>query len=120
MKKTGETIKYYREIRGMTQQELAAKARLGKASIEKYETGEIIPDTASILKLSTVLDVPASELLEHSSPAAPGYDQELDLLIKKAGVKKAKLVLRKINEISEEDFLKVMQMLFEKKNKKSE
>ena len=36
---------------------------------EKYETGEQIPSTQTLLKLSTVLDIPASELLDHANQA---------------------------------------------------
>jgi len=64
MNKIGQTIKENREMHHMTQQELAQKVRVGINTIEKYETGEQIPSTQTILKLSTVLDIPASELLE--------------------------------------------------------
>ena len=46
--------------KNLSQEELALKARLGAKIIEKYENGEQIPTTQTILKLSTVLDVPAS------------------------------------------------------------
>ncbi|MGD6794999.1 helix-turn-helix domain-containing protein [Metabacillus indicus] len=58
-----QQLKHYREQKNMSQEELAFKARLGRQTIEKYEAGEKIPDTQTILKLSTVLDVPASELI---------------------------------------------------------
>ncbi|HEY2421453.1 MAG TPA: helix-turn-helix transcriptional regulator [Neobacillus sp.] len=63
----GQTIKAKREIRHMTQQDLAQKIRVGVNTIEKYETGEQIPSNQTILKLSTVLDIPASELLQHTN-----------------------------------------------------
>jgi transcriptional regulator with XRE-family HTH domain len=59
----GNTIKNYREHLKMTKEELAQKIRVGIQTIEKYETGEQIPSTQTLLKLSTVLDIPASELL---------------------------------------------------------
>lgn len=64
MNSIGQTIKAVREMRKMTQAELAQKVRVGTLTIEKYESGEQIPSTQTILKLSTVLDIPASELLE--------------------------------------------------------
>jgi transcriptional regulator with XRE-family HTH domain len=64
MNTIGQTIKTCREMLNMTQQELAQKIRVGTHTIEKYESGESIPSTQTILKLSTVLDIPASELLE--------------------------------------------------------
>ncbi|MEB6551232.1 helix-turn-helix domain-containing protein [Heyndrickxia sporothermodurans] len=57
-----QNLKFHREQHNLTQEELALKARLGTKTIEKYESGEQIPNTQTILKLSTVLDVPASEL----------------------------------------------------------
>lgn len=58
----GSTIKTYREHLKMTKEELAQKIRVGVHTIEKYESGEQIPSSQTILKLSTVLDIPASEL----------------------------------------------------------
>ncbi|QCJ43937.1 helix-turn-helix transcriptional regulator [Bacillus sp. S3] len=65
MNSIGQTIKTCRETLHMTQEELAQKVRVGTHTIEKYESGEQIPSTQTILKLSTVLDIPASELLKH-------------------------------------------------------
>ena len=59
-----DNLKFYREQRNLTQEELALKARLGTAVIEKYESGEQFPNTETIFKLSTILDVPASSLGE--------------------------------------------------------
>ncbi len=67
MNSIGHTIKTCREMLHMTQAELAQKVRVGTHIIEKYESGEQIPSTQTILKLSTVLDVPASELLQDNS-----------------------------------------------------
>jgi transcriptional regulator with XRE-family HTH domain len=113
MSTIGENIKMYREQRKMSQQELALKVRVGTATIQKYESGEQIPDTQTILKLSTALDVPASELMEQEVSNSSGIDTEIEYLVKEIGVKRAKLILRKAKEFSEEDFLRVMQMLYE-------
>lgn len=118
MKNVGENIRQYRERAKLTQSELSLKLRVGTATIEKYESGQQIPDMQTILKISTVLDVPASELLESISPInSHGIDHELQQLIEEIGVKRAKLILRKAKEYSDEDFLNVMQILFEKKYK---
>lgn len=69
MNSIGLKIKTYREQLKMTQEELAQKVRVGTQTIEKYETGEQIPSTQTLLKLSTVLDIPASELLDHANQA---------------------------------------------------
>ena len=62
MNPIGRTIKNYREHLKMTKEELAQKIRVGTHTIEKYETGEQVPSNQTLLKLSTVLDIPASEL----------------------------------------------------------
>lgn len=67
MNSIGQTIRANRELHHMTQEELAQKVRIGVNTIEKYETGEQIPSTQTLLKLSTVLDIPASELLEQQT-----------------------------------------------------
>lgn len=67
MNSIGQVIKESREMHHMTQQELAQKIRVGVNTIVKYETGEQIPSTQTILKLSTALDIPASKLLNHQS-----------------------------------------------------
>ncbi|WP_066091391.1 helix-turn-helix domain-containing protein [Neobacillus novalis] len=71
MNSIGHTIKTSREMLKMTQQELAQKVRVGTHTIEKYESGEQIPSTQTILKLSTVLDIPASELLKFNQIHTP-------------------------------------------------
>ncbi len=113
----GENLKRMREEKNMSQKDLALKARLGTGTIEKYESNEQIPDTQTILKLSTVLDIPASELLEREmiNHQSSDVDPEMEQLIKEIGHKRTKLILRKAKEFSEEDFLRVMQMLYELK-----
>ncbi|WLR41245.1 helix-turn-helix transcriptional regulator [Bacillus carboniphilus] len=111
MSTVGNNIKFFRKQKGMSIRELAIKARIGTQTVTKYETGEQIPDTSTIMKISTVLDIPASELLEHVEPNMSGIDQELESLINELGIKKTKLILRRAKEFTEEDFLHVMHML---------
>ncbi len=118
MSTIGQNIKLCRERQNITQQELARKIRVGLQTVEKFESGERRPDTQTILNISTVLDIPASELLEQEFQGNPtGMDHEIEQLVREIGTKKAKLILRKIKELDEEGFLSVMQMLFEMKNK---
>ncbi|MDX8360907.1 MULTISPECIES: helix-turn-helix transcriptional regulator [Bacillaceae] len=109
----GSNIKMYRMQKKLSQRELAMKIRVGTGTIEKYESGAQLPDTQTILKISTVLDIPAPELLEQIYQINSGFDEEIEHLIKEVGTEKSKLILRKAKEFSEEDFLKVMQMLYD-------
>jgi transcriptional regulator with XRE-family HTH domain len=118
MSTIGQNIKLCRERQNITQQELARKIRVGLQTVEKFESGERRPDTQTILNISTVLDIPASELLEKEFQLRPsGIDHETEQLVREIGTTKAKLVLRKIKELDEEDYLRVMQMISEIKNK---
>ncbi|SHS02161.1 HTH-type transcriptional regulator immR [Mycobacteroides abscessus subsp. abscessus] len=63
----GHNMKRFREELEMSQQELAMKIRVGAATIDKYESGVQTPDTQTILKISTVLDIPVSELMQEES-----------------------------------------------------
>lgn len=49
-------IKSRREELGLTQQELADKAGLGWATVQRTEAGKFIPDGKSLLKLCYALD----------------------------------------------------------------
>ncbi len=63
MPSIGQNIKLCRERQNLTKLELAQKLRVGSETIEKYESGEKTPNQDTILKLSTIMDVPVSELL---------------------------------------------------------
>jgi transcriptional regulator with XRE-family HTH domain len=65
MASIGEMIKSLREERGLSLEQLATRTRVGKDTIMRYESGEKVPTNQTILKLSTVLDVPASVLLKN-------------------------------------------------------
>jgi transcriptional regulator with XRE-family HTH domain len=70
MNTIGQNIKQYREQKGFTQEELALKVRVGGKTIARYESGEQTPNPQTIMKLSTVLDVPASVLMGQQNGVA--------------------------------------------------
>jgi len=51
-----------REERNMSLKDLSLKVRIGVAKLQAYETGEEVPSTQTLLKLSNALEVPASNL----------------------------------------------------------
>lgn len=67
----GHNIKICRERTGISEEELALKIRVGTQTIRRYESGEQTPNMQTILKISTALDVPASELMGEYYYAAP-------------------------------------------------
>ncbi len=64
MNSIGENIKTCRENRHLTREELARKMRMGPRKIEEYESGKQIPSNETLLRLSTILDIPASVLID--------------------------------------------------------
>ncbi|MGE7761610.1 helix-turn-helix domain-containing protein [Peribacillus sp. NPDC097895] len=113
MSNIAKIIRQYREDHNLTQQELALKLRIGTKKIEKYESGESVTDTQTILRLSTALDIPASEFLKDSPIGnAPGVDEDIKKLIEEIGTKKAELILRTAKDFSEEKILNVMHALY--------
>ena len=59
----GENLKAARKAKGMTQEELAARLHVVRQTISKWEKGLSVPDADQLIRLSVVLEVPASKLL---------------------------------------------------------
>ncbi|MEC3882479.1 helix-turn-helix domain-containing protein [Halobacillus litoralis] len=116
---TGNNIRKYRELKNFTKEELAMKARIGVHTLESYETDERIPELDTILKISTVLDIPASELLENHEENSSEMDEELISLIQEIGVKRSKLLLKKARDFSEQDVLHAMNLLYDLNQQKN-
>lgn len=59
-----EQLRFLREEKNWSLEELSKKTQVGVEKLAQYETGEVTPSVQTILKLSTVLEVPASNLLD--------------------------------------------------------
>src|SRR6266511_2022390 len=62
-----ERLKAFREMRGLTQGELGAKAGMAAASISHFETGQRVPSLDSVVKLADALEVSVDALLGRAS-----------------------------------------------------
>ena len=60
----GERIRSYRKLQGMTLQQLADRIHKSRASISKYENGEIVLDVDTLHEISRALHVPFSALTD--------------------------------------------------------
>lgn len=60
---TGETIKYLREKRNMTQSELANKLFVSDKAVSKWETGKGYPDITLLQPIADIFSVSITELL---------------------------------------------------------
>ena len=64
-------IKEIRELRGMTQSELAEKVNLSTVTLSRYENGGRDPRGADLSKMAEVLSCTVDELLGISNPTVP-------------------------------------------------
>lgn len=60
----GKKIKYYRNEKAVTQDELAERVFVSRQTISNWENDKSYPDINSILLLSEVLDVPIGNLIK--------------------------------------------------------
>lgn len=59
-----EQLKLLRQERNWTLEDLSEKTQISVEKLSLYEKGELIPSIQTILKLSNVLEVPASNLID--------------------------------------------------------
>lgn len=55
-------LRQMRKSAGLTQAQLADKLKINRATVSKYETGEIVPSLEQIVNICAVLDVSFEEL----------------------------------------------------------
>ena len=60
----GSNIRQLRDTRNLTQEKLAEKLGVTFQAVSSWERDEYLPETANLLKLADVFDVPASAILE--------------------------------------------------------
>ena len=71
---TSEKIKFYRNKKGLSQEELGKLVGLQKAAINKYETGRVVNIKKSVLqRLADALDVAPADLLDDNPSNASRY-----------------------------------------------
>ena len=72
-KHTGNRIRCFRKTRGMTLQQLADAIHKSRASVSKYENGEIILDIETLYDISEALQVDLNQLIDYQpkKPAVP-------------------------------------------------
>lgn len=61
----GSKIRHYRKMKNMTIQQLADAIHKSRATVSKYETGEITLDVATLWDIATELDVDFSQLTDY-------------------------------------------------------
>ena len=71
---TGETIKFYRKEKNLTQGQLAELIGVSTQAVSKWETDAGMPDISQIVPLAKVLEVSTDKLLGYTDAV---YDKEL-------------------------------------------
>lgn len=64
-------LRQARKAANLTQAQLAEKLEINRATISKYETGEIVPSVEQIINICTVLDISFEELFGENPGAKP-------------------------------------------------
>ncbi len=59
----GEQIKAMRQIRGLTQKELAQKCSMADSAVRKYESGKIVPKIEMLKRIADALEMPVGAFL---------------------------------------------------------
>ena len=76
---TGEKIRYLREKKGITQDDLAKAAGYkDRSSIAKIESGGNDPSQRMLLKIANVLEVSPAELLEETPINMPEHKEQTE------------------------------------------
>ena len=70
----GKNIKYYRNEREMTQEELAAKLNVTRQAVSNWETGKTQPDVETLSSIAEVLGVTLDDLI--AKPKSKGTIQK--------------------------------------------
>lgn len=84
MKKIGENIRFYRNLRGLTQTALARKVQVAPAYISQIEANQRVPSLKVTRRIAQVLGIDMSILVREADPRAGGgrlsSSEKLDLL----------------------------------------
>lgn len=67
----GQCIKKYRKIQGLTLEQLANKIHKSRATLSKYENGEIVLDVETLYDISQALNIELNKLIETSQKKIP-------------------------------------------------
>lgn len=67
----GSRIRKYRKSRGLTLQQLADQIHKSRASVSKYETGEVSLDMETLFEIADILQVSPAKLMDYQPPIPP-------------------------------------------------
>jgi len=65
----GETLKFHRTSRGMTQEYVAEALGVSRQAVSKWENGTSDPSTANLMALAKLYGLSVDELLQQAKPS---------------------------------------------------
>ena len=81
MKQIGNIIREHRVAQNLTQEELGKELHVTKQAVSKWETGRTLPDVETMRRLSDVLSIDLSVLLDGSLKGAAKSNRRKNSLI---------------------------------------
>lgn len=105
MKKFGEKVKFYRNLAGFTQEQLAEKCDCSSQTISGTETGYSFPSSKVLFNLSSALNIPLVYLFNFDEDKKIANNETVNVIntaIKKMNSDQKKLMLKMIQCLTEE------------------
>jgi len=84
-------IRIARKVAGITQEQLAKSLGVNRATLSRYESGEIDPPSSQLQRIADTLDVSINELLGQGEAKQMSTGQRIRVARKKAGITQADL-----------------------------
>ena len=82
----GENIKALRKEKGYSQETLAQQLNVVRQTISKWEKGLSVPDAEQLERIAELFEVPVTELLDNSAPAADNEKTDMAEVVKQLAV----------------------------------
>lgn len=82
---TGELIRHFRQIRGLTQKQLGEQCGIAEPTIRRYELGKLNPKIQTLQRIADALEISWEQLLENP-PKNPSSEEICKNLAKNLGI----------------------------------
>ncbi len=105
MKKFGAKVKHYRELAGLTQEQLAEKCDCSAQTISGTETGYSFPSSKTLFNIAFALNIPLVYLFnfdDNKKISKNEFSTTLNRLLSKLDAKEKELVIKIIKVMCEE------------------
>nr|BAL57737.1 DNA binding regulatory protein [uncultured Acetothermia bacterium]BAL59065.1 hypothetical protein HGMM_OP3C220 [Candidatus Acetothermum autotrophicum] len=71
----GAQVRSYRELKGLSQEELARKAKIGRITLSRIENGKLYAQTKTLSKIAAALEINLADLIASPVGASPKPQQ---------------------------------------------